>query len=180
MARIVRLTESDLSRIVKRVINEDKRKNLNEGIGTALLVLTGAGLFYLGRKLKKFIDKYAKFMTSAQLGLFLSKVMAIENGEENGKIIVKKSGNYTFIGLVIDGKVFDSLTIDMENDSIYHGHNKEPKKSDMIIPRTLPYDADTEDMEEIKQAEAVLVDSILEIISKHGKKPDEEDMGSDE
>jgi hypothetical protein len=44
----------------------------------------------------------------------------------------------------------------------------------MIIPRLLPIDADTENIEELKQVEAVLVDSILEIILKYGKKKDKE------
>jgi hypothetical protein len=180
MKRIVRLTEADLTRIVRRVISEDKRKKLNEGIGTGLLVLSGIGVLYLGRKLKKFIDKYAKFMTSARLGLFLSKVNEIEDGKEDGKIVVKESGDYKFIYIVIDGEVFDSITIDMENDSIYGGHSKKPKKSDMIIPKVLPYDADTKDMEKIEQAEEVLVDSILGIISKYAKKTSEKDMDSDE
>jgi hypothetical protein len=47
----------------------------------------------------------------------------------------------------------------MENDSIYGGHSKKPKKSDMIIPKVLPYDAETKDMEKIEQAEEVLVDA---------------------
>jgi hypothetical protein len=38
----------------------------------------------------------------------------------------------------------------------------------------LPYDADTEDIEEIRQAEEILADEILEIITKYGKKKDEE------
>jgi len=179
MKKIIRLTESDLIQIVKRVINDDKRKNLNEGIGTGLLVLSGIGVLYLGRKLKKFIDKYGKFMTSARLGLFLSKINQIEDGKEDGKIVVKESGDYKFIYIVIDGKVFDSITIDMENDSIYGGHNKKPKKSDMIIPKVLPYDADTKDMEKIEQAEEVLVDSILGVIAKHAKKTSEKDMDFD-
>lgn len=58
----------------------------------------------------------------------------------------------------------------MENDSIYSGHSKQPKTSDIIIPKPLPYDADTENMEEIKEAEQILVDSILEIIIKYGNK----------
>lgn len=172
MKKVVRLTESDLARIVKRVINEQK-KPINEGIGTALLVLTGAGVFYLGRKLKKFIDKYGKFISSAQLALFLSKIKAIEDGKEKGKVVVKENGPYTVIGIVIDGQVFDSLTIDVENDRIYSGHNKEPRRSDLIIPRVLPYDADTEDIEEIRQAEEELADEILKIIAKYGKSKNE-------
>ena len=150
------------------------KKLLKEGIGTGILILTGIGVAYLGRKIKNFVDKYAKYLSSVQLISFLSKIKSIEGGEEEGKVVVKEDGNYTFITIVIDGKVFDSLTIDTVNDSIYSGHNKQPKTSDMIIPRQLPYDADTENMEEIKQAEQILVDSILEIIIKYGKKKNEE------
>ena len=174
MKKIIRLTENDLTRIVRRVIKENKNQNLNEGLGTALLVLTGAGVFYLGRKIKKFIDKYAKYLPSVQLSGFLSKIKSIEGGEEEGKVVVKEEDGYTFIAIVIDGKVVDSLTIDTVNDSIYSGHNKQPKTSNMIIPRQLPIDADTENIEELKQVEAVLVDSILEIILKYGKKKDKE------
>ncbi len=172
MKKVIRLTENDLAKLVKRVINENKKQNMNEGLGTALLVLTGAGVFYLGRKIKQFIDKYGKYFPSAYLVAFLSKVESIEDGKENGKIVVKEDGNYTFIGIVIDGKVFDALTIDLENDSIYSGYNKQPKQSDMIIPKTLPYDADTENIEELRHAEESLVDSVLEIITKYGKKKD--------
>jgi len=175
MRKIIKLTESDLTRIVKRVMNEDKKQNLNEGIGTALLVLTGAGLFYLGRKLKKFIDKYGKYISSVQLGAFLGKIKSIEDGKEEGKVLVKEKGQYTYLAIVVGGQVFDSLTIDVENDTIYSGHRKEPKQSDMILPRVLPYDADTEDIEEIRQAEEDLADEILEIIAKYGKSKNETD-----
>lgn len=174
MKKVIRLTENDLTRIVRRVIKENKKQNLNEGIGTALLVLTGAGVFYLGRKIKRFVDKYGKYLPSLQLGGFLSKVKSIEDGKEDGKIVVKEEDGYTFIGIVINGKVFDSLTIDLENDSIYSGHSKQPKQSDLIIPKTLPNDADTEMVEELRQAEELLVHGVLEIITKYGKKKDEE------
>ena len=173
--KVIRLSESDLTRIVKKVIQENNKQNLNEGIGTALLVLTGGGLFYLGRKLKKFIDKYGKYISSVQLGTFLGKIKSIEDGKEEGKVLVKERGGYTYLAIVVDGQVFDSLTIDVENDTIYSGHRKEPKQSDMILPRVLPYDSDTEDIEEIRHAEEVLVDEILEIIAKYGKSKNETD-----
>jgi hypothetical protein len=146
-----------------------RRKSINEGFGTALLVLTGVGILYLGRKLKTFIDKYGKYLSSVQLGAFLSKIQSIEDGKEEGKVIVKQMERYTYLAIVIGGEVFDSLTIDMENDSIYSGHKKEPKQSDLILPRVLPRDADTKDIEEIKEAEEILVGEILSIITKYGK-----------
>lgn len=169
MKKTIRLTESDLTRIVKQVIRENKKQNLNEGIGTTLLVLTGAGVFYLGSKLKKFIDNYGKYFSTAQLSLFLKKIQSIEDGSEEGKVVVKDNGKYKVIGIVIDGKVFDSLTLDMENDYIYSGHKKEPKRSDIIIPRTLPYDANVEDIEKIREIEDSFVDDIITLISKYGK-----------
>jgi hypothetical protein len=173
MRRTVRLTESDLARIVKRVIRENKTKNkpVNEGIGTAVLVLTGAGLFYLGRKLKRFIDMYGKYFSSAQLVLFLDKIKRIEDedSEEKGEVRVKEIGQYTYLAIVVDGDIFDSLTIDMESTTIYSGHNKEPKQSDMIIPRVLPSDADTENIEKIKELEEQFVGEILDIIVKYSK-----------
>jgi hypothetical protein len=173
MKKVIRLTERDLTRIVKQVISESQKKPINEGIGTGLLVLTGVGLFYLGKKLKKFIDKYGKYMSSVQLGAFLGKIKSIEDGKEVGKVVVKENGQYTYLAIVIDGEVFDSLTIDVENDTIYSGHNKEPKQSDAILPRVLPYDADTEDIEAIRQAEEVLADEILGLIVKYGKSKNE-------
>jgi hypothetical protein len=173
MKKIVRLTESDLTRIVKRVIKENKKQPVNEGIGTGLLVLTGVGVLYLGRKLKKFIDNYGKYFSTVQLSLFLSQIKKIEDGGVDAKIVVKEKGKYTYIGIVIDGSLFDALTIDMENDEIYSGNKKEPKLEDRILPRTLPYNANTENIEEIREAEEILVDEILGIIAKYGKSKNE-------
>lgn len=167
--KVIRLTESDLMRLVKRVIKENKKQKLNEGIGTVLLVLTGAGIFYLGRKLKKFIDKYGKLTTTFRLGAFLGKLKAIEDGKEDGKIVVKESGNRRILAAVIDGKVFDSITIDLETDEIYSGHKKELNRGDKIFPMELPFDADTKDIDEIRVGEELLIDEILEIIAKYGK-----------
>lgn len=92
MKRTVRLTESDLSRLVRRIINEskiDKKRSLKEGIGTGILILSGLGVLYLGRKIKKFIDNYGKYFSSVQLGSFLSKIESIESGREDGKVVVK-------------------------------------------------------------------------------------------
>jgi hypothetical protein len=66
MKKIVRLTESDLSRLVKRVISENN-KTINEGMGTALLILGGMGLAYLVHRLKKFLDKVGRYLPSANL-----------------------------------------------------------------------------------------------------------------
>ena len=176
MKKVIRLTESDLTRIVKRVIMENtsqgKKQKMNEGIGTGLLILGGIGVVYLGRKLKKFIKKYGKYFPMGELSSFLTKIKMIEDGEENGKVVIKDYGNYKSIAIIINGKVFDSLTIDMENETIYRGHSTNPKQSDIIIPRQLPYDADTEDIEEIRQVEDELIDSILSIIVKYGEPQD--------
>ena len=175
MKKIVRLTESDLTRIVKRIIEENKKQNLREGIGTGLLVLTGVGVFYLARKLKKFIDKYGKDFASTRLVLLLSKVKAIEDGRSEGEIVVKESDDYIYILIKEGNQVFDSITIDMVNGRIYNGHSKKPKASDMFLPKSLPASADTENMEEIEEAENELVNSILDIVERYGKKKDEEE-----
>jgi hypothetical protein len=39
----------------------------------------------------------------------------------------------------------------------------------MIIPKVLPYDADTENIEKIKEVEEQFVNEILEIIVKYAK-----------
>lgn len=170
MKKTIKLTESDLTNLVKRIIKESKpKRKISEGIGTVLLVLTGTGLFYLGRKIKKFIDKTAKYMSSVTLGAFLSKIKSIEDGEQEGKVVVKDKGNYKIIAIIIDEKVFDSMTVDLENDEIYRGHSTEPKRSDKIIPMELPVDADTEDIEEIKMLEEELINGILFVIDKYGK-----------
>jgi hypothetical protein len=152
-------------------INENKKskKVIKEGIGTALLVLSGVGVIFLIKKIKNFIDKTAKFMPSASLGLFLSKVKAVEEGRENGEIIVKDKGNHKIIGIIIDGKVFDSLTVDVVENEIYRGHAVEPKRSDIIIPMQLPSSANTEDIEEIEEMEELLINDILAIIVKYSE-----------
>jgi len=173
MKKTIRLTESDLMRIVKRVINEQSKPIVKEGVGTGILVLTGVGLLYLGRKIKKFIDKTAKFMPSVTLGAFLSKIKSIEDGKVDGKVLVKDKGNYKIIAIIIDGKVFDSLTIDMENDEIFSGHKgldeKGPSQSDRVVPMTMPRDADQGDIEEIKAMEEELVNQILSVIDRYGE-----------
>jgi len=175
--KIVKLTESDLARIVKRVTQENNKQNLNEGIGTGFLILTGAGVLYLVRKIKKFIDKYGKFVSMARLAPFLAKAKKIADGDEEGEIVVKEKGNMTVVAIRKDGEIFDAFTLDMKHDMVYAGtkaFNGNMKRSDIIVPMTLPKDADTEDLDKIKEAEEELVDSLLEIIAKYGKKKDKE------
>ena len=174
--KVIRLTESDLTRIVKRVIQENKKQNLNEGIGTGLLVLTGVGALYLVRKLKKFVDKYGKYVPMARITPFLVVAQKITDGEEEGEIVVKEKGNMTVVAIKKDGRVFDAFTLDMKHDMVYTGtkaFNGKMKRSDLIVPMTLPKDADTKHLDKIKEAEEELVNSLLEIIAKYGKSKNE-------
>lgn len=189
MKKVIRLTESDLMRMVKRVINEQRKtkpkRRINEGIGTAVLLLTGAGLFYLGRKIKKFIDRTAKYMPSVSLNAFLSKIKSIEEGKENGEVKVKKKGNYIGIAIIKYDDIFDSITVDMENNEIYRGlgawGSRGLKISDRIIPMSLPPDADKSDMEFVETMEEELINGIMSVIANYSEKPGEEsEKGSPE
>lgn len=176
--KVIRLTELDLTRIVKRVIQENKKQNLNEGLGTGLLVLTGVGALYLVRKLKKFVDRYGKYVPMARITPFLAKAKKIIDGDdEEGEIVVTENKNMTVVAIKKDGKIFDAFTLDMKHDMVYDGTKAffgTLRKSDLIVPMTLPKDADTEHLDEIKEAEEELVNGLLEIIAKYGKKKDEE------
>lgn len=175
--KVIRLTESDLTRIVKRVIQENKKQNLNEGLGTGLLILTGVGALYLVRKLKKFVEKYGKYVPMARITPFLATAQKIIDGKDEGEIVVKEKGNMTVVAIKKDGKIFDAFTLDMKHDMVYTGtkaYHGKMKRSNIIVPFNLPKNAPDEDMEEIKKAEELLVDSLLEIIAKYGKKKDEE------
>lgn len=177
MKKIIRLTESDLTNIVKRVIQENKKQNLNEGIGTAILVLTGVGVLYLVRKLKKFVEKYGKYVPLARITPFLTLAEKIGKGEDEGEIIVKEKGNMIVVAIKRNEKYFDGFTLDMKHDMVYMGTKAfrgKMKRTDLIVPFNLPKNAPDEDAEEIKKAEELLVDSLLEIIAKYGKKKDEE------
>ena len=146
-----------------------KEKTINEGLGTGLLVLTGIGVLYLGRKIKKFVDKYAKFLPSAGLSLFLSKIKSIEEGKQGGEILVREKGPYTYLLIKIDGEIFDSMTIDMENDEIYSGHKVNPRPQDRIIPMTLPKDSDDQFRKEVEASEELLVNELIQIIARYSE-----------
>ena len=164
-------------RLVKKVINEEnKKQKLNEGVGAVLGIAAVGALGFALYKLKKFIDKYAKFGPTISLAPFLSKIKQIEEegSESKYKVIVKEKDNYKIIAIVEgDGRVFDSLTVDVQNDEIYRNHDvlkdKEPKLSDRVIPMEMPADADRENMDEISQIEDELINGVLMAITKHSK-----------
>jgi hypothetical protein len=178
MKKIVRLTESDLSRLVKRVISENN-KTINEGMGTALLILGGMGLAYLVHRLKKFLDKVGRYLPSANLVGFLNKVKKVESGEIDGEVVVKSKGDYKFIVIAQDKKIIDGLTINMYTGEIFDGikhawTGKEPSVSDRIVPVELPsaMRGSEEEMETLKRAEEELVDGIMKLLAKYTKPKD--------
>jgi hypothetical protein len=175
MKKIVRLTESDLTKLVRRVIIENN-KSINEGMGTALLILGGMGLAYLVHRLKKFLDKVGRYLPSANLVGFLNKVKQIENGDIEGEVVVKSKDDYKFIAIVQDKKIIDGLTINMYSGEIFDGikdawYGREPKVSDRIVPVELPSAArgSEEEMEMLKRAEEELVDGIMKLLAKYAK-----------
>jgi len=174
MKKVIRLTESDLMRLVKRVVKESQpKRKINEGIGTALLVLTGVGVIYLGRQLKKFMNKAAQFLPTASLGMFVKTIEKIENETIEGKVVVEQRDNFITIMIIREGEVFDSLTLDMDNNEIFSGHGvakgKKPDWTDRIVPMTLPKDADDDMVEELEKIQNALVDNILTIVDKYSK-----------
>ncbi len=175
MKKIVRLTESDLVRLVKRVINENNSQ-INEGIGTVLLILGGVGIAYLVHRLKRFLDKVGRYLPSANLLGFLNTIKKIESGEMEGEVVVKSKDDYKFIVIAKDKKIVDGMTINMYTGEIFNGlvdawSGREPKVSDRIVPIQLPsaMKGNDEEMEVLKRAEEELVDGIMKILAKYTK-----------
>lgn len=89
MKRVIRLTESDLARIVRRVINENNRKKpLNEGILLTLGgIALGAGIikkaydFLKNRELKNRMVETGKTKTSSRNGFVMKEYEDKETGE---------------------------------------------------------------------------------------------------
>ena len=90
MKKIIRLTESDLIRIVRRVINEEKniKKPLNEGILLTLGgIALGAGIikkaydFLKNRELKNKMVETGKTKTSSRNGFVMKEYEDKETGE---------------------------------------------------------------------------------------------------
>ena len=172
MKKIVRLTEIDLVRLVKRVINENDSQ-INEGIGTVLLILGGVGIAYLVHRLKRFLDKVGRYLPSANLLGFLNTIKKIESGEMEGEVVVKSN---KFIVIAKDKKIVDGMTINMYTGEIFNGlidawSGREPKVSDRIVPIQLPsaMKGNDEEMEVLKRAEEELVDGIMKILAKYTK-----------
>ena len=116
MKKIIKLTESDLTRIVKRVINEDKLKNkqqLSESINDYMTLIGGAILSYAGIKLfgKKILMQifglFVKGFIKATCYKELENIIKlIAKNPENLKIEYKKIKDYYQI--IIDLRVISS------------------------------------------------------------------------
>lgn len=179
MKKIVRLTESDLTRLVKRVINEENKTKLNEGIGTTLLILGGVGIVYLIHRFKRFLDKVGRYLPSANLIGFLNKIKKIEGGEMDGEVVVKSKDDYKFIAVVKDKKIIDGMTINMYTGEIFNGiadawSGREPKVSDRIVPLQLPSSVkgNENEMEMLQRAEEELVDGVMKVLAKYTQPKD--------
>ena len=174
MSKEMRILMNDFSKKLSS-INENT-ENPKKIIKESILGIAAVGaLALVVYKIKKFVDKFAKFGPTISLAPFLSKIKSIENEEDSQyKIVVKDNNDYKVIAIVEkNGKVFDSLSVDVVNDEIYRGHDilkgKKPNISDRIIPMQMPTDANTENMEEINRIEDELVNELLEAIAKYTK-----------
>lgn len=174
MGKIIKLTEIDLTKLVKKIIKEESKKTITEGIGTGLLILGGVGLIYLGKKLKNFIETVSPLMPSLRLQPFLNKIKMIESGEIEGNVLVKQKNNYVFLAIFIDHKYFDGITLDIDKNEIYSNvdamKSGEVSGSDKIFPMARLRKMDDDEIEMVDAAEEKLINDILEIIYNYSEK----------
>ena len=84
----------------------------------ALIVLVIFILVFL--LIKRFLDRYGKYIPSSLLVMFIKQVRDIEESG-NGRVVYKKVGDYDVIILIRDGKAIEAISMDMVNDKIYSG-----------------------------------------------------------
>jgi hypothetical protein len=131
----------------------------------ALILL---GLFILVIYLiKRFLDKYGKFLSSSLLFMFIKEVREIE--KNGGKVIVRMVGDYHAIILTNDGKIINSISVDIPNNKIYSGivNNNKPNWDSIIYPMRLPINSNMENLDKIHEFEDRLVEEIMQIIVKY-------------
>lgn len=131
-----------------------------------VLVVLIIGIFLI----KRFFDKTGKYIPSSLVVMFLKKVKDIEDNG-NGRIVVKRYGDYEVIVLVEDGKVIEAISVDMVGNKIYSGVVKDNKPSwgDLLIPIKLPFGGDRKGVDDLRELEDRLVDEVIEVIVKYKK-----------
>ena len=139
---------------------------VNEGfIGTTLLVLTGLGVFYIARKIKRFLDKISLILPLVKIAPF-KKV--IDNINDNTQVLVEnENGIYTITIKDENNNEFDSLVLDIDKRIVYL--NKEMKEIIIPTPISPKYKNNEKIVAEVRKLEDNLIEGIIEIINKHSK-----------
>lgn len=133
MAKIIKLTESDLVRIVKRVINEEnkKDKNLNEGV-----LMTLGGLALGGAIVKKAYD----YIKNRQLKNKMTETGNVKKSAD-GKFTMKEyednESGETFWGIDVTDKTRDE-GFQERNVLLFKGDN--PERIEKILSSELKHD----------------------------------------
>jgi hypothetical protein len=130
----------------------------------ALIVLVIFILVFL--LIKRFLDRYGKYIPSSLLVMFIKQVRDIEESG-NGRIVYKKVGDYDVMILIMDGKAIEAISMDMVNDKIYSGVVKDnkPGYGNLLVPIRVPFYSVSND--ELIELENKLVGEVMEIIVKY-------------
>jgi hypothetical protein len=130
----------------------------------ALIVLVIFILVFL--LIKRFLDRYGKYIPSSLLVMFIKQVRDIEESG-NGRVVYKKIGDYDVMILIMDGKAIEAISMDMVNDKIYSGVVKDnkPGYGNLLVPIRVPFYSVSND--ELIELENKLVGEVMEIIVKY-------------
>jgi len=164
ISKIRHIQESNL-RLEKRFITESKT-NIKEGFGTVLLILTGLGVYYVRKYIKalKEIAINLSNSTIEDVSKFLDIASDIEEGAEEGNILVEKDGNDYIIIVEKNGKEHAVLVFDTETDEAFIDKGKNKR----VIPMTMKNNDKIEPGSiELQKG---FVHLIKKIIDKHSKK----------
>ena len=116
---------------------------------------------------KRFLDKHGKYVPSSLLMMFLKQVKDIEESE-NGRVVVRRRGDYEVIVLIEDGKPIEAISVDMVGNKIYSGVVKDnnPGYGNLLVPIKIPFGSVDNDLLVLEER---LVDEVMEIIVKYKK-----------
>lgn len=118
--------------------------------------------------IKRFLDKYGIIFPSSLLTMFIKQVKEIEESG-NGRVIIRSIGDYTAIILTKDGKIIDTISVDIGGNKIYSGvvKDNQPNFGNILVPIKFPIGINSTKVDEIRELEDKLVDEIMEIIVRH-------------
>lgn len=116
--------------------------------------------------IKRFLDEYGVIFPSSLLIMFIRQVKEIE---DSGKVIIREVGDYTSIILTKDGKIIDTISVDIKGNKIYSGvvKDNQPNFGNILVPIKLPIGINSKRADEIRELEDKLVDEIMKIIIRH-------------